>query len=414
MNNFGVLYRYECKKILRKKIVWISFLLCIATIIISLFAPFLGDYSIGGEFVDTNYNMYQTDKRYSKALSGKEIDQRLLEETIAAYRKIPEIQTIGQTAEQVAGRYYTLTEEYQQYARPYSEIFNFIRKTTGMQTSEIISSWQPSEEDLYAKRQIWLTSLWKDLGLSKGEMDFWKEQEARIKTPYIYKEHTGYSTILSNYQTTGMFVLLLIAICLSGIFSDEHTRKTDQIILCSPLGKTRLYWAKVAAGISFAVISTILFFVLIFGIVICLYGAEDFYAVFQLIYARNSDPITCGQAVIIAYGNMMVTAIIISIFVMVLSELLHSNIAALAVSTGLLIMAMVVMVPEQYRVFAQIWDWFPWCFLAPWNVFGQYTISIFGYYFTPWQAVPVIYLILGGIIAAIGKPIYQRFQVSGR
>ena len=404
MNNFGDLFRYECKKLLNKKIVWISFFLCMAAILCSQVIPFLGDYYIDGKLVDTNYNMYQTDKGYAKALSGREINQSLLEETIAAYRKIPDI----------PGVHYTLTDEYQQYARPYSEIFGFIRKTTGMQTSEVMFSWQASEDDLYAKRQSWLMSQWEDLRLSKGEIDFWQEREAQIKTPYIYQAHEGYSTMLSDYQTVGILALMLVAICLSGIFSDEHTRKTDQIILCSPLGKTRLYWAKIAAGISFAAISTILFFVFIFVTTICLYGADGFHAAFQLIYAGSSDPITCGQAVMIAYGNMMITAVMVSVFVMVLSELLHSNIATLAVSTGLLIMAMIVSVPDHYRVAAQIWDWLPWCFLTPWNVFGQYTISIFGHYLAPWQAILGIYFVAGAMIAAIGKPIYERFQVSGR
>lgn len=405
MNNFGVLYRYECKKLLSKKIVWISFSLCIITIVISLFAPFWGSYYAEGEFVDTNYNMYQIDKQYSEALSGREINQELLEETIAAYRKIPEITGLEN---------YTLTEEYQQYARPYSEIFNFIRGTTGMQTSEVILSWQPNEDDLYAKRQAWLTSLWEDLGLSKGEMDFWSKQEEQIEIPYVYQEYYGYDTMISIYQTVGLFVLMLIAICLSGIFSDEHTRKTDQIILSSPLGKERLYWAKIAAGISFAAISTILFFVFTVVTTICLYGTEGFHAAFQFIYTGNSNPVTCGQAVLIAYGNMVIAAVIISVFVMVLSELLRSNIATLAISTGLLIIAMIVMIPEQYRVLAQIWNWLPWCFLTPWNVFGNYTISIFGHYLTSWQAVPIIYIITSMMIVAIGKPVYQRFQVSGR
>lgn len=405
MNNFGVLYRYECKKLLSKKIVWISFSLCIITIVISLFAPFWGNYYAEGKFVDTNYNMYQIDKRYSEALSGREINQELLEKTIAAYRKIPGI---------TEPEKYTLTEEYQQYARPYSEIFNFIRGITGMQTSEVILSWQPNEEDLYTKRQTWLTSLWVDLGLSKGEIDFWKEREEQIKMPYVYQEYHGYDTMISSYQTVGLFVLMLIAICLSGMFSDEHTRKTDQIILSSPLGKERLYWAKMATGISFAVISAILFFVFTFVTTICLYGIEGFHAVFQFIYTSNSDPITCGQAVLIAYGNMVIAAIITSVFVMVLSELLRSNIATLAILTGLLIMAMIVMIPEQYRVLAQIWNWLPWSFLTPWNVFGMYTISIFGHYLTSWQAVPIIYIITSVMIAAIGKPVYQRFQVSGR
>lgn len=405
MNNFGILYRYECKKLLGRKIVWISFSLGVIILVISLFAPFLGDYYIDGKFIDTNYNMYQTDKEYAMELNSREINQSLLEETIAAYRKIPEA---------LGTQHYTATEEYQQYARPYSEIFRFICRISGMPTSEAMLSWQPSEDDLYARRQVWLTSIWDELRLSKGETDFWKEREEQIKTPYVYQEYNGYSTIISSYQTVGLFVLMFLAICLSGMFSEEHTRKTDQIILSSPIGKTGLYWAKITAGISFAAVSTTLFFAFSFVSTICLYGAGGFQTAFQLIYGSSSDPVTCGQAVIIAYGNMLITAVVISVFVMALSELLHSNIAALAVSTGLLIMPMIVTVPQQYRALAQIWDWLPWCFLAPWNVFGKYTISVLGHYFTPWQAVPVIYSASGVIIAAIGKPIYQRFQISGR
>lgn len=307
MNNFRVLYRYECKKLLSKKNVWITFALCMAAIIISLCVPFIGSYYVGGELIDTNLNMYQTDKYYSEALSGREINQELLEETIAAYRKILYTEELN----------YTLTEEYLQYARPYSAIFNFIVGTTNMQTSDVILSWQPNEDDLYTKRQIWLKSEWEDLGLSKSEIDFWQERETQIKTPFVYQHHEAYSTLISCYQTVGLLVLLSIAICLSGVFSEEHTRKTDQIILCSPLGKTKLYWAKITVGISFAVISTILLSLFTFIMTICLHGADGFHAVFQLIYTRNSDPITCGQAILIAYGNMMFAAIVTSIFVMV-------------------------------------------------------------------------------------------------
>lgn len=404
MSNFGILYRYECKKLLGRKIVWITFALSIAAIIVSLCAPFMGSYYAGGELIDTHLNMYQTDKRYSEALSGRAINQELLEETIAAYRKIPYTREMK----------YTLTEEYQQYARPYSAVFSFIVGTTDMQTSDVILSWQPNEDELYAGRQMWLQSEWVDSGLSPGEMDFWQQREAQIAKPLVYQHHEAYGTLIARYQTVGMLVLLLIAICLAGVFSEEHTRKTDQIILCSPLGKVWVYWAKITAGISFAVISTILLSLFTFIMTMCLYGSDGFDAAFQLIYTRNSDPITCGQAILIALVNMMFAAIVTSIFVMVLSELLHSNIAALVVTTGLLIMAMIVVVPEQYRVLAQIWDWLPWCFLAPWNVFGKYTAAVLGHYFTPWQAVPIIYLAASIVIAAIGKPIYQRFQVSGR
>ena len=404
MNNFGTLYRYECKKLMNRKIVWISFLLCVVVIAVSLCMPLLGGSYINGEFVDTNYNMYQIDKSYSVALSGREINQSLLDETMTAYRKIPQDMSIQ----------YIMTDEYQQYARPYSAIFNFIHGTTSMQPSEVILTWQPNENDLYMQRQSWLIAMMEKKGLSEGEINFWQEQEANINKPLVYEEHSACDKLLLLFQTVGVLELMLLSISLGGVFYEEHTRKTDQIILGCSFGKTKLYWAKIATGISFAAVSTAMIFAVTVLIAICLYGTEGFNAAFQLMYPQSSAPITCGQAILIAYGIMLITAIIISVFVMVLSELLHSNIATLSISIGLLILSMVVSVPRQYRVIAQIWDWLPWSFLAPWNVFNQYTFPLLGHYFAPWQAVPIIYFVISVMIAFGGKPIYQRFQVSGR
>lgn len=403
MNIFGTLYQYECKKLFQKKIVWISIILCVLCIILSCSVDLLGNYYIDGKIVDTNYHMYQTDKTYSLALTGRKIDQKLLDETVNAYRKIPE----------TPGKHYSGTEEYQKYARPYSAIFNFISGTTPMQPSEIIATWNPSEEDLYIKRKVWLDSLWQDFKLTEGEKEFWTQRESQIKTPYIYQEHGAFDKLLSIFQTVGLLILLLISICLSGIFSTEHTRRMDQLILCSALGKTKLYLVKIMAGISFSIGISLIFIVFSFILTFALYGTDGFYTAFQFIYRSNSDPITCGQAILIAYGNLLAATVITSVFVMVLSELLHSSIATLAVSSGILIASMIIVVPEQHRILAQLWDWLPCCFLAPWNVFGKYTFSMFGHYFTSWQTAPVIYLGVSILITAIGQPAYRRFQVSG-
>ncbi len=125
----------------------------------SFCTPFLGNYYINGQLVDTNYNMYLVDKAYSSELSGREIDQALLEETISAYRKVP-----------TNVEPYSLTEEYQQYARPYSAIFNFIVQTTPMQVSDVRFTWQPGENDLYMQRQSFLTTLMEGKYLPDGEI----------------------------------------------------------------------------------------------------------------------------------------------------------------------------------------------------------------------------------------------------
>lgn len=161
MNNFGILYRYECKKLLGKKIVWISFVLCLAAIVITLCMPIIGKYYLDGEMADTKYNMYLTDKMYAEKLNGREIDQSLLEEMMEAYRKIPDI----------PNKHYSATEEYQNYARPYSAIFSFVRDTIGMTTSEALK-WIPSEGDLYLKRQKRLEELGKSIYLSAFPISF--------------------------------------------------------------------------------------------------------------------------------------------------------------------------------------------------------------------------------------------------
>jgi len=402
MNNLGVLYRYELKKILKRKIVYATLAICFIATAIILIGELIGSYYIGNEKVDTKYHMFLTDRSYQKILNGKEINQSLLEETVEAYGMIP------MTAEK-----YSSTEEYQKYARPYSAIFNFVRDTTHMTLSEMLQ-WTPSLDDLYAQRQSMLENQWISENLSEGEKIFWQQKEADIKTPFVYQITESYCMLFKAVTTIGLFVLMAVSICLSGLFAEEHTKRTDQLILCSKYGKGMAYWAKIFAGISFAIgISLVLS---IFAVVLSvgIYGMDGFDAMFQLIFAGYSYPLTACQAVLILYGCVIVTSVIFSTFVMLLSEILRSSIATLAITFGMLILSMICSIPSQYRVLSQIWDWLPSGFLTPWNIFDIRLVSNFGHYLTAWQAVPIIYIFVSMIIAAIGKTIYRHFQVSGR
>lgn len=107
MNNFGTLFNYEIKKLLKRKILWITLLICLIITGFSVVGSLTGTYYVDGVKADTHYNMFFTDLAYQKALDGREIGQTLLEEMSRAYGMIPP------TAER-----YTTTEEYQKYARP--------------------------------------------------------------------------------------------------------------------------------------------------------------------------------------------------------------------------------------------------------------------------------------------------------
>jgi ABC-type transport system involved in multi-copper enzyme maturation permease subunit len=404
MKQFGILYRYELKKIIKKKLLWVTFFICMALTAVSVLSNLMGSYYVDGEIVDTHYHMFLVDSAYSRTLSGRKIDQKLLEEMTEAYGKIP----------QAADRY-TLTEEYQTYARPYSSVFNTVRWWSGMETEELMN-WEADEEELYALKAAACKEYYEWLFLTDREKVFWAEKEAQTDKPVTYIYYEGYADLMRKIKVIGMLMLLLTAVCLSGVFPEEHMRRTDQLMLSSIFGKKDVYWAKILAGISVSVAVSALMTVLAAGLSLGIYGSEGFGAAFQLYPSNNlySYPITMGQACLIAYGMLFIIAILASLFVMVLSELLHSSIAALSVSTGIIVAGIICSVPAQYRVLAQIWNWMPMTVLHSWNIFDLRLLTVFGHPFLAWQALPVIYILCSIGLAVIGKHFYKEYQVSGR
>lgn len=402
MRNFFTIYQYEIRKICRKRINQLAVLILFIGISISVCAQLLGSYYVDGVKVDTHYHMFQVDSAYQRALNGRSLDQLLLEEMKAGYDRIPDD----------ADRY-TLTEEYQTYARPYSEIFNLVRINMGMTVSETFE-WKADEEALYAGRQAYMEALWEEKDLSQGETAYWKEKDQLVKKPFTFYYKESYWTLMDCIYTVGILLLLLTAICLAGVFTEEHTRRTDQLLLCSRLGTCQLYWAKLAAGLSVITAVTILFTAAFFSLAFTLYGADGFSAAFQLMAGTYAYPLSVGQAVLIAYGMAVAAMILTGTFVMVLSEALRSNMGTLALVSGMVILTMFVNFPEQHRVLYQLWSYLPSNFLSEWGIFDSRLVPFFGTYLTAWQAVPALYLIITIVLAFLGKRIYQRYQVSGR
>ncbi len=405
MKQIGVLYQYELKKILKKKLAWVTFLLCMALAATAVLSDLMGSYYVDGEIVDTYYHMFLVDSGYEKQLSGRKIGQELLEEMAEGYGKIP------QTAD---GRY-TLTDEYQTYARPYSTIFNTVRRWSGMD-KDALMDWEADEEELYALKEELQREYCGQFFLTEREKAFWEEKGAQTDEPVTWLYHEGYAVLLRKLKMLGLLMLLLTAVCLSGVFPEEHMRRSDQLILCCRRGRKEVYLAKILAGVSISVAASLFMAGLTAALSFGIYGTEGFGAAFQLFPSRNMCPypLTIGEACLIAYGELLVTAILFGIFVMVLSELLHNGMATLAVSVGAVMAGTICSIPEQYRILSQIWDWLPMSFLNIWKIFDIRTLTVFGQSFVSWKAVPVLYLICACIFAAAGSRVYKRYQVSGR
>ncbi len=401
MNNLITMYAYELKKLMQKKLLWLSLLVCMVAIVFLTLFPLLGTYYVNGEPISTNYEQHLIDQAYRKALSGKPIDQSLLEETIAAYKDLP-----------IEGNY-ILTEEYQTNARPYSEIFELIRAWTGMDKQTAVK-WVPDEDALYAAMMARFEEAAINNHLSEAEIAYWQEQADKLSSPLVYQFHDAYEGILETFLTVGFMMLLYAAIALSSSFPDERTHRTDQLVLCTANGKKRLYWVKLLSGVTVGCIGALLMTALTWVLSLCVYGSEGFDTAMQIFYANYAGNITLGQACLIAYGCLLVAAFLISVFVMFLSELFHSSIAAMSVTAGLIIAGMIIQIPAEYRVLGQLWDYLPTCFLAMWNTFDLRLVSLFGMQFTSYQIVPLLYIVVAALLAWLGSRIYNRRQISGR
>ena len=401
MHNLLILYGYELKKLLQKKLLWVTLLVCLAAIAFSILFPLMGTYYADGTAIGSNYEQHLIDQAHRKALDGRPIDQSLLEQTVAAYRDLP-IETN-----------YVLTEEYQTYARPYSEIFHLIRIWNGMDKQAVVQ-WGPDEAVLYAAMMARFEEAAVNNDLTDEEILYWREEADTITTPIVYRFHEAYRIILESFLTVGFLMLLFASIVLSGSFPDEQTHRTDSLVLCTVNGKMRLYWVKLFSGMTVGFVGALLMTALAFGLCFGIYGKEGFDTAIQIFYNDYAGNITVGQACLIAYGCLLVTSILISVFVMFLSELFHSSIAAISIPSAMLLAGMLVQPPSEYRILGQIWDYLPTCFLSMWNTFDLRLISLFGMYFVSYQIVPVIYIAAAALLAFLGGCIYCRRQVRGR
>ncbi|MCH5334020.1 MAG: ABC transporter permease [Agathobacter sp.] len=403
MKNLRTLYRFELKKLLSRKIVWITVAAMLVLAGFTVCGRFLAGYYVDGERLDSNYGIFQKTRAAQRALSGRVIDQQLLKETWDAYGKIPtdaEVPYVG-------------TEEYWEYAFPYSAVFNFVRATTGMTVSAAMD-WKADEADLYRKRQDMLENYWDGYYLSEGEKEYWRQQELSVEKPFTYAYNEGWERLFVVFYTLGLMAQLTIAICLSNVFTIEQSRKTDQLILCSRNGKGTLYLAKLFAGIGFAAGISLLYTIAVFALSLAILGGEGFGAALQLIYPDCSLPLSVGQAVLIAYGLMLIASILTGIFTMVLSEILRNGIGTLSVIGGIILLSMFVNIPYHYRVLAQIWDYLPCSYLTIWNVLDCRLVPFFGTYLNGMQFVPILYLVTAGILWLAGYKIYQAYQVRAR
>ena len=401
MCNFWGFVGFEYRKLLRKKVVWVSVLAVMALCILSAVINAIGSYEVEGQTVCSNYQMIQRQKAESRALSGRLLDDELLGEMQAAYSQVG-------TEEG-----YTQTMAYWETAFPYSNVFNKARQ---IGSSSAVRQAGYTAADLYENRDAERLADWDDLKLTDGERAYLSKREAEIAVPYTYQYCDGWTQLMAWLYTIGVMVTLLIAICVPSLFSEDHLRRTDQLVLSSRYGRKPVYLAKIFTGMTFSAGITLLL-TLIFAIpTFLIYGTDGADTRMQLLKPEASWNLTAAGMTGIMLLLAMAAALILSAAAMVLAEKSKSSTVPMAVLVSLLIVTNVVSIPDQYRVLSQIWGCLPTTIVSVWNSFSSRLVPapVPGGYLTVWQAAPLVYAAAAALLLALGYRIYRRFQAGGR
>lgn len=392
MRNFGTLYYFELKKILGKRIVRIAFVLILVV------SAYMGIADIVSS-VNTVTTVSADGTSTSKTFSGYD----LLKERQDSARKLHGQLIDDQLLSKITDLNIAVTF--------YSPVYNYVRRTMG----SIEETLAATEETFYAAIHEDRQALWQEQRLTKGEITYWQEQETKIHKPFVFCFTEGYESILFYFFPLAFLSLLFISISVSGIFSEEHSHRTDQLTLCTKGGKNVLYLAKCAAGLTLGLTASALFCAAMVLACLCVYGAEGFSGILQISYFVNSArPLTVGQAVLTFFAVYMFAAVLQCVFTMTLSEVLRNSTAVMSILSGVLFLTMAVELPYKFRALSQVWSLLPTRVLSNHCLTDGRLIKIFGRYLTNFQAAPILYLLLSLILAGTCYRKYKHYQVTGR
>ena len=177
-----------------------------------------------------------------------------------------------------------------------------------------------------------------------------------LSTPYIYEYCGSYKSILSSTVILTIMISFLTAICIPPVSADEHSRRTDQVILCTRFGRRPAFLAKIIAAASFAMCAVLLLFASASVPSFLIYGTEGFQAQIQVSLPGCSWDLTMGQAVLILTGISLAAAVLLSCAALLLAEIFKSSIPAAGILIGLLLISSFLNIPEQFRLLSQIWS----------------------------------------------------------
>lgn len=401
MSDYMRLVNYEYKKILSNKSVKITLIFAILYTVICSIGTLLGSY----QTYESNYEGMIKDRTYARALTGRLLDETLINEAVNAYKKIPNSDS------------YHETPEYQTYARMYNSVYQAVRPAFNTQSGRFnMNDFQQLTmkelEQFYLKRQEQLIRYMDTIGMREKVIQEVIQQNTNIKTPLVFGYTGGYSNFFTLSSNLGLTISFVLAICIAPIFCGEYTTGVDQLILSSKYGKNRVIMAKLFTGFTLSAIITLISSFLSFGLSLVIFGADGSNAPLQLENFLCPYPLTMAKTAVLLTICVFLASLMTAAIVMSLSARLKTPFGVIILVVLLLIIPMVVYVPQTELGLYQLFRLFPTQMISLDSVTNLILYDLFGLIVKPYVFLPLFSIGVCTILTPIAYHTFRKHQVS--
>jgi ABC-type transport system involved in multi-copper enzyme maturation permease subunit len=175
--------------------------------------------------------------------------------------------------------------------------------------------------------------------LTSNEVDKLLIMYRQVQLPFYYDYYDGWEKMSSSFSVlVALIVSAIIVICLSPVFSEEYSQKTDAIILTTKHGKNKVIIAKLISSLLFTISVFLLFASLNFTLYATIYGLGGFNANIQKHgwYYQSPYNMTFLDLNLFSMGLSLIGLLFIAVITLFISSKVKSPYITVILSASLL------------------------------------------------------------------------------
>ncbi|MBR0153958.1 MAG: hypothetical protein IJM26_09255 [Lachnospiraceae bacterium] len=413
MKQFGLIYRYELKKILgRRRVLGAFALVLMLVLLLNLYSIVL--FSVGSQGAcvtkKNTYDREQTD--WSALFTGVPIrwvdeEGTMQEELVSPLRYIRLQREYAMkwsgTAldDRVLGNLQTFLAQYdspesevgtswklQNYAWVYRTIYQIGINPESPNLSEAMVERLVNEQG---------DTTYEMESLTPEEQEFW-ENHPKLSFPFVLAYTPAYSQLLAMTYFIHILLIFFVIYTLCESFSLERRRSTRPAMQTSVHGMGKAPLARLLAGETVAACAAVICYLLSALIQFSLFGTDGWQVPIQQIggFQWSHLMICAGNAVLLLFGTSLLLLLFIGTLTMLLSEWAQNPVIAMGVQMVLLLFSLLFNYSIFYQncVIAQFWQYLPLHRANQVLLYDERLVRVLG---RLWTAIPLSTVIYAGL-----------------